>query len=43
MVHLLEVVSLGITKIIDRQGDISYRDGGATAYNTVIADVEDVL
>ncbi len=43
VVRLLEVVSLGTTIIVDRQGHISYRDDGATSYNTLLAEVEDVL
>ena len=43
VVRLLQVLSLGTTIIIDRQGRISYRDDGATSYNTLRAEVEDVL
>ncbi len=43
VVRLLQVVGLGTTIIIDRQGYISYRDSGATPYNTLRAEVENVL
>ena len=37
------VTSLGTTIIIDRQGRVSYRDGGATPYETLRARIEDAL
>lgn len=43
VVRLFNVVSLGTTVIVDRQGRISYRDDGATPYNTLRAEVERVL
>ena len=43
LVHKLQVLTLGTTIIIDRQGRISYRDEGATPYNTLRAKVEEVL
>ena len=43
VVRLLRVLSLGTTIIIDRQGRITYRDDGATSYNTLRAKIEDVL
>ncbi len=43
VVRLLQVVSSGTTIIIGRQGHISYRDDGATPYNTLRAEVENVL
>jgi hypothetical protein len=36
-------VTLGTTIIIDRQGRIAYRDGGATSYDKLRAEVEKVL
>ena len=43
LVQKLQVLTLGTTIIIDRQGSISYRDDGATPYNTLRAKVEEVL
>ena len=43
VVRLFRVLSLGTTIIIDRQGRISYRDEGATPYNTLRAAVDNVL
>ncbi len=43
LVQKFEVLTLGTTIIIDRQGSISYRDDGATPYNTLRTKVEEVL
>ncbi len=43
LVDKFQVLTLGTTIIIDRQGRISYRDDGATPYNILRAEVEDVL
>ena len=43
LVRSYQVISLGTNIIIDRRGNISYRDGGATTYNTLRAEVEEVL
>ena len=43
LVRKFEVLTLGTTIIIDRQGSISYRDDGATPYDTLRAKVEGVL
>ena len=43
LVRLFKVYSLGTTIIINRQGRISYRDGGATPYHILRAEVEKVL
>ncbi len=43
LIQLFKVLSLGTTIIIDRQGRISYRDDGATSYDTLRARIEDVL
>ena len=43
LVQLFRVYSLGTTIIIDRRGHISYRDGGATPYRILRAEVEKVL
>ena len=40
--RLLRVTSLGTTIVIDRRY-ISYRDGGATHYDILLAQVENVL
>ncbi len=37
------VTYLGTTIIIDRQGRISYRDAGATSYETLRAEIEAIL
>ena len=37
-----QVFSLGTTIIIDREGQISYRDEGATPYEVLRANVEDI-
>ena len=42
-VNLFRVASLGTTIIIDRQGQVSYRDGGATPYEILKAQVERAL
>ena len=41
--RLLRVTTLGTTIVIDRRGDISYRDGGAIPYDILLAQVEKVL
>ncbi len=43
LVQLFRVYSLGTTIIIDRQGRISYRDGGATPYSTLESQVKPLL
>ena len=43
LVQKFEVLTLGTTIIIDRQGFVSYRDDGATPYNTLRTKVEEVL
>jgi hypothetical protein len=43
LVPMFQVVSLGATIIIDRQGNISHRDDGATPYDTLRNKVEEVL
>ncbi len=43
LVRLFRVYSLGTTIIIDRQGRISYKDGGATPYSTLLSQVEPLL
>lgn len=43
LVRLFKVHTLGTTIIIDRQGRISYRDGGATPYRTLETQVEPLL
>ena len=43
MIKKFKVTSLGTTIIIDRQGRISYRDGGATSYEVLRAQNEKAL
>ncbi len=43
LVRLFKVYSLGTTIIINRQGHITYRDGGATSYDILRAEVEKIL
>ncbi len=43
VVNLFQVASLGTTIIIDRQGHVSYRDGGATPYKILKAEIERAL
>ena len=43
LVRKFDVLTLGTTIIINRQGFISYRDDGATPYNTLRAKVEEVI
>ena len=43
LLQQFEVLTLGTTIIIDRQGSISYRDDGATPYNTLRKKVEEVI
>ena len=43
LVQLFKVYSLGTTIIIDRQSRISYRDGGATPYDTLREAIKRVL
>ena len=43
MLKRFEVTSLGTTIIIDRQGRISYRDGGATPYEVLRTQIEKAL
>ncbi len=43
LIRLFRVTILGTTIIIDRQGRISYRDGGATPYEVLKTQVEEAL
>ena len=43
LVRLYQVLSLGTTIIIDRQGHVSYRDGGATPYEVLYSQVKELL
>ena len=43
VVRGFKVITLGTTIIIDRNGRISYRDDGATPYETLRAQVQDVF
>ena len=43
LVREFNVQTLGTTTIIDRNGQIVYRDGGATPYDKLKAEVGDVL
>ena len=43
LVRLYQVLSLGTTIIIDRQGHVSYRDGGATPYEVLHSQVKELL
>ena len=43
LVRLYQVLSLGTTIIIDRQGHVSYRDGGATPYEVLYRQVKELL
>jgi len=43
LVRLYQVLTLGTTIIIDRQGHVSYRDGGATPYEVLYSQVKEVL
>ena len=43
LVREFNVQTLGTTIIIDRNGQIVYRDGGATPYDKLKAEVGDVL
>ncbi len=43
MVQLFNVYSLGTTIVIDRQGQLSYRDDGATTYEVLRAEVEEII
>ncbi len=43
LVQQFRVYSLGTTIIIDREGHIAYRDDGATPYEVLRAEVEEVL
>ena len=43
LVKQFNVISLGTTIIIDRQGRVSYRDDGATHYDTLRAKIEAAL
>ena len=43
LARLYRVFSLGTTIIIDRQGRISYRDGGATSYKVLYSQVKELL
>jgi len=41
--RLLRVTTLGTTIVIDRRGHVSCRDGGATPYDILLAQLENVL
>ena len=43
LLRRFEVYSLGTTIIIDRQGHVSYRDGGATSYEVLRDEVQKIL
>jgi hypothetical protein len=43
LLRLFRVYSLGTTISIDRQGHVSYRDGGATPYDILRAEVKKIL
>ena len=43
LVRLYQVLTLGTTIIIDRQGHVSYRDGGATPYDVLYSRVKELL
>ncbi len=43
LVRLYQVLTLGTTIIIDRQGHVSYRDGGATSYEVLHSQVKELL
>ena len=43
LVQQFRVFSLGTTVIIDREGRIAYRDGGATPYEVLLAELKKVL
>lgn len=43
MMQSYKVTSLGTTIIIDRQGDITYRDNGATEYEVLRSEIEKTL
>ena len=43
LVRLYQVLTLGTTIIIDRQGQVSYRDGGATPYEVLYSQVRELL
>ena len=44
LVRLYQVLTLGTTIIIDRQGrHVSYRDGGATPYEVLYSRVQKLL
>ena len=42
LIKQFRVLSLGTTIIIDRNGQISYRDDGATSYETLRANVQEI-
>ena len=43
LVRLYQVLSLGTTIIVDRQGHVSFRDGGATPYEVLHRQVKELL
>ncbi len=43
VVREFRVLTLGTTIIIDRQGVVSYRDDGATPYEKLRSEIEDIL
>lgn len=42
LVRLYQVLTLGTTIIIDRQGNIAYRDNGATPYDVLYRQVKEL-
>ena len=42
LLQQFRVLSLGTTIIIDREGQISYRDDGATPYEVLVAEVKKI-
>ena len=42
LIKQFRVLSLGTTIIIDRNGQISYRDDGATSYETLRTNVQEI-
>ena len=43
LIQQFQVLSLGTTIIIDREGLVAYRDDGATPYDVLLAEVKGVL
>lgn len=40
---MYNITALGTTVIVDREGQVTYRDNGATSYDTLKREVERVL